>query len=131
MINIKHIVQILLKTLITIGVFFLLFRSSVWIISNFHTWNSSLQRGIMWELYLQLFSALVLLSNIVIHFITNKGLARLLVNIIILLLLVLFFFSAIRTAPYSIFLPHLISLIVLLVLPFILRKNRLYKRLNE
>lgn len=44
----KIVVNLLFNTVITVAVFYLLFRLSVIVVSIFHQWESSLQRGIFW-----------------------------------------------------------------------------------
>lgn len=124
--------QILLKSIISIGLFYLFFRGSVWLISNFHSWNSSLQRGIMWEYYLQIFAILVILSNVIVSFLgKHKDTSQFVINVVVIITLILFFINAIKTSPYSILLPHIISLLVLFAIPLLLRKNKMFRQLNE
>jgi hypothetical protein len=126
----KIVVNLLFNTVITVAVFYLLFRLSVIVVSIFHQWESSLQRGIFWESYLYLFAGVVLLLNLIFLFFPSKGMrARMLFNGIGVFVMVVVFFRSLRFIPYSTLLPHIIAVIVLIGLPLIFYQIPFLKRL--
>lgn len=122
--------NLLFNTVITIAVFYLLFRLSVILVSAFHQWESCLQRGIFWETYLYFFAVVVLLLNLMFLFFPLMGMrARMLFNAMGILIMVVVFLKSLRFMPYSTLLPHVIAIIVLIGLPLIFYQIPVLKRL--
>ena len=126
----KIVVNLFLNTAVTVVVFYLLFRLSVIVVSFFHEWEKSLQRGIFWETYLYLFAGVVLLLNVLFLFFPSVGMrTRMLLNGVGIFVLIGFFFKSLRFVPYSTLLPHIIAVITLIVLPLIMYQIPFLKRL--
>lgn len=128
----KIAVNILLNTVISIAVFYLLFQLAVRVVSVFHEWETSLQRGIFWEMYLYLFAGVVLVVNTIFLFVRRKTIGiKLLLNATGIMVLVFVFINSFRVAPYSTVLPHFLSVTVLILLPLIISKIPATKRLHN
>ncbi|ATL49406.1 hypothetical protein COR50_20725 [Chitinophaga caeni] len=126
----KILVNLLLNTAITVAVFYLLFRLSVLVVSFFHEWERSLQRGIFWETYLYSFAGVVLLLNLIFLFLPSLGIrSRMLLNGMGIIVLVVVFFKSFRFIAYSTLLPHIIAAIILIVLPLVIYQIPFLKRL--
>lgn len=125
----KDILALLLNTIIVSGLFYLLFRLSVLIVSIFFVWTSNIQRGVTWSFYFQSFIVVVFLCNIIFYLLTNRKLkTKEVINITGFIVLVLIFWNDIKYAPRSILLPHLLALLLLVVLPII--GSRIFKESN-
>lgn len=128
--NRKIAVKFLLNTVGSIALFYLLFQLAVLVVSVFHEWETSLQRGIFWETYLYLFVVVVLVVNTIFLFVRRKTIGiKLLLNTIGVVVLVLFFAESFRVAPYSTALPHFLSVTILILLPLTRSKIAVTKRL--
>jgi hypothetical protein len=103
---------------IRIGLFYALFKISVYLLSDFYYWERSIQRGILWWMYFVLFSVVVIIIDLVIFLSKSNNVKhRVLAGSIGILALGVYFIKTLKYAPYSILLPHVISLCILVLLP--------------
>lgn len=111
-------IRLFVDTGARIGLFYVIFKISLYVLSNFYSWDRSIQRGMLWWMYLVCFSVVVFVVNVALLFWKDsKFISRLSLGFFGVLVLVLCFFKSIKYAPYSVLLPHFIASFILLLLP--------------